>query len=638
MNRQEPQFLSAGRGNEGSLVAVLANGTTAILLPLNDGDTAEDEDFEIKTLPTLHVEDPFVDVREGSEVQVHPCVYCSHTFKTKEEHKQHLVQVHSVTTPRIRCPWENCGKAFVSRSALDAHSKNHLLPRVFNCDHCPSSFCDANRLKAHLLLHAEQKPFRCSHCDKGFPNKSVLLAHTRTHSSERPFVCPYCEPKVAFKSRGNLREHIKYHMGIKDFRCLDCHRRFVTHRDLKRHQLSHEGIQPFECDICGLRFTRKSSLSRHLKKNPKEHQNRTSFSCQGCRGRYETLQELRSHRLASKKCQTLGGRHVIAPSVLDEHELRGTEQRLRYDDMKIIRLPRSDINRSKLKVIPELSGRKDVVEELEREQEERQKEMAERELRKLWNEKRKADAKNAKGSRPRSCSRAVVGRRPRISRPKAARESEEGVTDITPPTDQSQPEEVDETDQSQPGVVDETDQSQPGEVDGTDQSSEEEEESLEPDPLRIQRMIFRPKFRLKTNSTGEVVLQDFHRKSKVFPHEIFHPKEISLEKFDEIMNNSSKIRLDSQSLPEEDENLVEHPMRISIEKDAPLQCYICSSIFVSVAALDYHILKHREKPFHCQICFNDFETLTELETHVKFFISFDRSIEQKEAVEPRPIH
>ena len=58
-------------------------------------------------------------------------------------------------------------------------------------------------------------------------------------------------------------KHQKAHFGIKEFKCMQCEKCFVTAPELKRHNRIHTGEKPFKCTWCDKCFADSSNLHRH---------------------------------------------------------------------------------------------------------------------------------------------------------------------------------------------------------------------------------------------------------------------------------------------------------------------------------------------------------------------------------------
>lgn len=81
-------------------------------------------------------------------------------------------------------------------------------------------------------------------------------------------------------------------MGIKNFECLECSKRFTTKGHLKDHEdMRHKDDRRFQCDICQEKFHRNSILKIHLRKHSKEK----PYKCTLCDKSFSESGNLRTH-------------------------------------------------------------------------------------------------------------------------------------------------------------------------------------------------------------------------------------------------------------------------------------------------------------------------------------------------------
>lgn len=110
----------------------------------------------------------------------------------------------------------------------------------------------------------KRRKLQCTKCDKIFRTKGEVRAHVRTHTGEKPLKCKYCDKRFAHSS--NRRVHERTHLKQKPFKCVECGKGFAHKATLKEHMTIHTGTFPFHCDICGKGFRSRSNMSKHKKR------------------------------------------------------------------------------------------------------------------------------------------------------------------------------------------------------------------------------------------------------------------------------------------------------------------------------------------------------------------------------------
>ena len=116
--------------------------------------------------------------------------------------------------------------------------KVHDNSKCFKCDVCLKVFSSNFNLKSHYRTHTGEKPFACQICDRKFAEKSSLVEHQATHSEIKSFKCSICPEDRSFKTKSQLRQHMRFHYE-PNFSCNFCDHKSYSTSDLKTHEKTH---------------------------------------------------------------------------------------------------------------------------------------------------------------------------------------------------------------------------------------------------------------------------------------------------------------------------------------------------------------------------------------------------------------
>ena len=195
------------------------------------------------------------------------CPICERTCENDAGLKSHMRSHASVDSGQTEdaaaqdhyC--DDCGHAFPSAEALQAHATLHSTGRHHDCCICGRSFIHASSLRLHLRMHTGETPFECKACGRGFRSRKGLSEHQSVHTMEKRYGCMTCGRR--FRLYRTYSRHLVIHSGIKRFKCDQCGMRFSFNHLRKRHMRTHSGEKPYSCADCGDRFTQWNGLYQH---------------------------------------------------------------------------------------------------------------------------------------------------------------------------------------------------------------------------------------------------------------------------------------------------------------------------------------------------------------------------------------
>lgn len=206
---------------------------------------------------------------------------------------------------------------FNSMWNLKRHSKTHVNRDRYSCTQCNISFKKHQQLKAHIFYHTGDRQFVCKICDNTFITKRDLVQHKKRH---RDYVCKEenCETKCP--NWTSLRKHMKL-IHPKGFICDFCQKTFKCKLTLEDHVMTHfseTDRDVFKCTYDGC--SRVYFYKRNLKQHVKTFHEGKRFKCdvENCGKTFATKAKLQNH------CVLLHTNPKIRkpPKVLDERKPR----------------------------------------------------------------------------------------------------------------------------------------------------------------------------------------------------------------------------------------------------------------------------------------------------------------------------
>ena len=185
-------------------------------------------------------------LKEGPFHSKSQCSFCPSTFKTWDEHKQHLDRNHNGV---FRYTCGHCGF-------------NHFPTYNEFVNH--KTMCLIYKPTEVVETYPEGKHVSCTICyEKINANWVHVRAHLRENHTAHGSPCKIC--KEVYFSERSLKEHVKS-THMKTFQCNQCEKAFSTGAKLRAHQKgSHGEDRNYICNQCGKDFATKSILSLHIR-------------------------------------------------------------------------------------------------------------------------------------------------------------------------------------------------------------------------------------------------------------------------------------------------------------------------------------------------------------------------------------
>ncbi|XP_051879926.1 zinc finger protein 407 isoform X2 [Pristis pectinata] len=169
--------------------------------------------------------------------------------------------------------------------------------KPFRCTLCNFATAQLGDARNHVKRHLGVREYKCHICGWAF----VMKKHLSTHllgkhgigtPKERKFVCEICDR--TFTEKWALTNHKKLHMGQKPFKCpwLTCHYSFLTASAMRDHFRTHTGEKSFLCDLCRFAGGTRHALTKHRR----QHTGEKPFKCDQCNFASTTQSHLTRHR------------------------------------------------------------------------------------------------------------------------------------------------------------------------------------------------------------------------------------------------------------------------------------------------------------------------------------------------------
>ncbi|XP_046406968.1 zinc finger protein 888-like isoform X1 [Ischnura elegans] len=197
------------------------------------------------------------DVEEGSEKDWKTPLETEINEDVSRIEERETASTAEENQPSWVAPWQerNNGSALLPEKTEDTSQQDGSATSVANQD-TPQLW--------ELLLQTSSSTRNANTAQDGEPEEEEDSGTSAAKdSSSRSFLdCPFC--RKGFRSRENLRLHVRKHTGERPFECSVCGRAFGGKSDMTRHLRIHTGERPYRCNVCSKRFARADYLSKHL--------------------------------------------------------------------------------------------------------------------------------------------------------------------------------------------------------------------------------------------------------------------------------------------------------------------------------------------------------------------------------------
>ncbi|KAJ8928891.1 hypothetical protein NQ314_018462 [Rhamnusium bicolor] len=232
------------------------------------------KNFDTKEVYDLHMTSEHVPKKIGSKrrgrvsTRKFTCEVCNEEFTLLKAIIEHCVNVHSMDRKMVR-PYscEKCDNRFRSSTNLINHRLYHDRNRTNICSFCGKSFITKNDLTAHEYTHFNCRNYKCDKCEKAFKTNTNLRTHhliVHTDPSLWKYVCHICNKR--FPQKSNHDQHIRRHIGEKNFICPLCKKPFASKSEMQEHVSFHSNVRAYKCDHCGKEYRKKHTYDVHLAK------------------------------------------------------------------------------------------------------------------------------------------------------------------------------------------------------------------------------------------------------------------------------------------------------------------------------------------------------------------------------------
>jgi hypothetical protein len=219
-----------------------------------------------------------------------PIQGCRTFFKTVKEQEKHITEVHDKSQKSSFCKF--CGAFLLNWKCAWSHMKTQHK-NVIRCTYklCPSFFKTSDEQKQHIQqVHAQENiNLQCLYCGI-WCSKRYLVPHVKRKHKDIALQCTKVNCILYFKTESERQEHLeKVHLAErrkkkeKQQACFYCGISYPT-SSLHRHIHAMHSGNYVKCGIymCQSYFRTKKELEKHFKERHEEADKQKKLHCAHC--------------------------------------------------------------------------------------------------------------------------------------------------------------------------------------------------------------------------------------------------------------------------------------------------------------------------------------------------------------------
>ena len=205
--------------------------------------------------------------------RLYNCDECDLSFTDEVSVFKHRIRDHTLVTHMNTLKSHNQHSVRTISPQHSIQTSSSLSIEKYNqtCVYCSQSFKTKNELEKHMKTHASPTNQKCNICDDIFPSASVLAEHKLTHCKvTKGNVCMVC--KVVIKNDEQFYAHTQQH-GFQgtNMQCIICRQTLVSMIEIQMHAEHHFKSTLYSCCMCMKSFDSKENLISKINSNGKTY-------------------------------------------------------------------------------------------------------------------------------------------------------------------------------------------------------------------------------------------------------------------------------------------------------------------------------------------------------------------------------